>query len=200
MNEGRIPLDDDAGQGRTRWIHCTPLIGAGGTIGVWMVVMVIPDEDKSGLNGSTPRRLAPPVRMPPPQSNARVAQQLQARQNDHPHAYSIDIEHDTGVPSRGIYTNQRYNSPARHQQSNNINHHINGNDHDLNSRMGDISIGNPTIANSHNPYFYGQKHGNTYGYSASITSGRSRGNSLDGQQSMCDMSQEDESLTSLRIG
>lgn len=27
-------------EGRNKWIHCTPLIGVGGTIGVWMVVIV----------------------------------------------------------------------------------------------------------------------------------------------------------------
>lgn len=33
-------------EGRSRWIHCTPLIGSNNTIGVWMVVLV-DDEDQS---------------------------------------------------------------------------------------------------------------------------------------------------------
>jgi hypothetical protein len=44
-------------EGRTRWIHCTPLLGKNGSVGVWMIVLV--DED-----GSAPVRrfkLAPPV-------------------------------------------------------------------------------------------------------------------------------------------
>jgi hypothetical protein len=44
-------------EGRNRWIHCTPLIGSNGAIGVWMVVLV---EDEN----STPTkkfRQAPPV-------------------------------------------------------------------------------------------------------------------------------------------
>lgn len=44
-------------EGRSRWIHCTPLIGINGQIGVWMVVIV--DDEKNGA----PRnwRPAPPV-------------------------------------------------------------------------------------------------------------------------------------------
>ena len=30
--------------GRSRWIHCTPLLGSNGQIGVWMIVLV--DEDQ----------------------------------------------------------------------------------------------------------------------------------------------------------
>jgi hypothetical protein len=44
-------------EGRPRWIHCTPLLGKNGSVGVWMIVLV--DED-----GSAPVRrfkLAPPV-------------------------------------------------------------------------------------------------------------------------------------------
>lgn len=31
--------------GRNRWIHCTPLIGSNGQIGVWMVVLVDDDQE-----------------------------------------------------------------------------------------------------------------------------------------------------------
>lgn len=30
-------------EGRNRWIHCTPLVGSNGRVGVWMVVLI--DED-----------------------------------------------------------------------------------------------------------------------------------------------------------
>lgn len=33
------------GDGRTRWLHCTPLVGNDGTIGVWVVVIVDDEED-----------------------------------------------------------------------------------------------------------------------------------------------------------
>lgn len=31
--------------GRNRWIHCTPLLGSNGQIGVWMVVLVDDDQE-----------------------------------------------------------------------------------------------------------------------------------------------------------
>ena len=33
--------------GRNRWIHCTPLLGSNGQIGVWMVVIVDDDQELS---------------------------------------------------------------------------------------------------------------------------------------------------------
>ena len=43
-------------EGRNRWIHCTPLIGSNGQIGVWMVVLI---DDDQGL--SRRWKQAPPV-------------------------------------------------------------------------------------------------------------------------------------------
>jgi len=43
-------------EGRNRWIHCTPLVGSNGQIGVWMVVLV--DDD---LELSRRWKQAPPV-------------------------------------------------------------------------------------------------------------------------------------------
>jgi hypothetical protein len=45
-------------EGRNRWIHCTPLIGSNGTIGVWMIVIV--DDETSQPIGKK-FRMAPPV-------------------------------------------------------------------------------------------------------------------------------------------
>lgn len=42
--------------GRNRWIHCTPLVGSNGQIGVWMIVLV---DDDQGL--SRRWKQAPPV-------------------------------------------------------------------------------------------------------------------------------------------
>ncbi|KAM0425819.1 hypothetical protein ACHAPT_009070 [Fusarium lateritium] len=47
-----------ASQGRSRWIHCTPLLGSNGAVGVWMVVLV-DDESEPSFRGM--RREAPPV-------------------------------------------------------------------------------------------------------------------------------------------
>ncbi|KAK3174401.1 hypothetical protein OEA41_001647 [Lepraria neglecta] len=37
-------IDED---GRNRWIHCTPLLGSNGQIGVWMVVLIDDDQELS---------------------------------------------------------------------------------------------------------------------------------------------------------
>lgn len=52
--------DDGEGEGRTRWIHCTPLIGHNGSVGVWMVVLVDEDGTSAG-EGKRRFRSAPPV-------------------------------------------------------------------------------------------------------------------------------------------
>ncbi|RDI81138.1 hypothetical protein Vi05172_g9027 [Venturia inaequalis] len=48
-------------EGRARWIHCTPLLGGNGSVGVWMVVIV--DDEVGGGSTSSQRRfrMAPPV-------------------------------------------------------------------------------------------------------------------------------------------
>jgi hypothetical protein len=51
-------LDDAVDEGRPRWIHCTPLLGQGGSVGIWMIVLV--DEDKHGMAARRFRQ-APPV-------------------------------------------------------------------------------------------------------------------------------------------
>ena len=43
-------------EGRNRWIHCTPLLGSNGRVGVWMVVLV---DEEDGL--SRRWKQAPPV-------------------------------------------------------------------------------------------------------------------------------------------
>ena len=52
--------EDGEGEGRPRWIHCTPLFGHSGAVGVWMIVLV--DEEGTGQGASGRRfRNAPPV-------------------------------------------------------------------------------------------------------------------------------------------
>ena len=45
-------------EGRGRWIHCTPLIGANGQIGVWMVIVVDDEQEKEP---SRRWKQAPPI-------------------------------------------------------------------------------------------------------------------------------------------
>jgi len=53
------PDDNGEGEGRTRWIHCTPLLGHQGSVGVWMVVLV--DDDTHPGDGRRRFKAAPPV-------------------------------------------------------------------------------------------------------------------------------------------
>ncbi|KAK8069196.1 hypothetical protein PG994_005812 [Apiospora phragmitis] len=49
--EAHLDFDDDADDaeiestGRSRWLHCTPLLGANGKVGVWMIVLVDDDPE-----------------------------------------------------------------------------------------------------------------------------------------------------------
>ena len=47
-------VDDE---GRSRWLHCTPLVGSNGQIGVWMIVLI--DDDDGMLHRKW--KQAPPV-------------------------------------------------------------------------------------------------------------------------------------------
>ncbi|TLD19915.1 hypothetical protein PspLS_09554 [Pyricularia sp. CBS 133598] len=49
------------GEGRHRWIHCTPLLGGNGAIGVWMVVITEDEEAVAGVSAPRRTRNAPPV-------------------------------------------------------------------------------------------------------------------------------------------
>ena len=48
-------------QGKPRWIHCTPLFGSDGKVGVWMVVLV-EDEEVTGLLNRQGNKLPTQVR------------------------------------------------------------------------------------------------------------------------------------------
>ncbi|KAF4457673.1 hypothetical protein F53441_433 [Fusarium austroafricanum] len=52
-----------ANPGRNRWIHCTPLLGSNGAVGVWMVVLIDDESDQAFMRGL--RREAPPVQPAP---------------------------------------------------------------------------------------------------------------------------------------
>ncbi len=45
-------------EGRSRWIHCTPLLGNTGAIGVWMIVIV---DDDTSPSANKRYRMPPPV-------------------------------------------------------------------------------------------------------------------------------------------
>ncbi|RYN66672.1 hypothetical protein AA0117_g11843 [Alternaria alternata] len=51
-------LEDHYEEGRPRWIHCTPLLGQNGSVGVWMVVLV---DEKEHIAPHRRFRQAPPI-------------------------------------------------------------------------------------------------------------------------------------------
>jgi len=51
-------LETNYEEGRPRWIHCTPLLGQSGAVGVWMVVLV---DEKDASQPARRFRQAPPV-------------------------------------------------------------------------------------------------------------------------------------------
>ena len=69
-------LDDSYEEGRPRWIHCTPLLGQSGAVGVWMVVLV-DEKEHSHLNRRF--RQAPPI--PSDIRGNSLAQNSPRRQN-----------------------------------------------------------------------------------------------------------------------
>ncbi|KAI1188507.1 hypothetical protein F5B17DRAFT_451667 [Nemania serpens] len=57
-------LNPNLAQGRSRWIHATPLLGVNGAVGVWMVVL-IDDEEKHKAPCAPPIKLFGPERRRP---------------------------------------------------------------------------------------------------------------------------------------
>lgn len=52
---------DGEGEGRPRWIHCTPLLGHSGSVGVWMIVLVDEEGSRDSITANRRFRPAPPV-------------------------------------------------------------------------------------------------------------------------------------------
>lgn len=55
------PSEDGEGEGRPRWIHCTPLLGHSGAVGVWMIVLVDDEASSTGMGSGRRFRQAPAV-------------------------------------------------------------------------------------------------------------------------------------------
>jgi hypothetical protein len=65
-------------QGRARWLHCTPLLGSNGAVGVWMVVLVDDEADTAARLA----RDAPPV-APGPRRRRSVRGRSNGNSNHH---------------------------------------------------------------------------------------------------------------------
>lgn len=79
-------------EGRNKWIHCTPLVGANGNIGVWMVVIV--DDGKSVSKWSGPR-LPPAVSVEDNPTKARTSGRGTPMMNGGVNGSAVDIDRVT---------------------------------------------------------------------------------------------------------
>ncbi|KAK6846004.1 hypothetical protein PG987_001192 [Apiospora arundinis] len=82
--EAHLDFDDDLDDaetettGRSRWLHCTPLLGANGKVGVWMIVLVDDDTELrlrggGGANGSSATHAAQNI---PPRPETAMSSHL----------------------------------------------------------------------------------------------------------------------------
>lgn len=101
-------------QSRTRWIHCTPLLGSNGAVGVWMVVLVDDEEDASARLLA---REAPPVA--PPRSSARHRERrataTPALGTTHPRSSSVAGTRNDGRTSGDSHTSGESGHHGRHR-------------------------------------------------------------------------------------
>ena len=86
-----VSRSDDEGRGR--WIHCTPLLGTSGNVGVWMVVLV--DDEQSHV--SRRFRKAPPVATVIGQPSSDKVDRL----TTHSHSFVSSGQGHTPLGSRG---------------------------------------------------------------------------------------------------
>lgn len=91
-------IDDE---GRNRWIHCTPLIGSNGQVGVWMVIIV--DDEKEGVRRW---RQAPPV----PISVGRPSTAAEPQQ-DHQERRDLPVPAESAPRPRSPGQVRTYNQP-----------------------------------------------------------------------------------------
>ena len=130
-------------EGRPRWIHCTPLLGHNGAVGVWMIVIV--DDEAS----APPRRfrMAPPVAKEiGSHGSVRTPRNASlAHANAHANSLHKPASRPFEIPLRGVPL--RNNSPSSLHRTASI-------DTDLNSPTADqyqFSNGN---GNSHHHHHH----------------------------------------------
>jgi hypothetical protein len=108
-------VEDSHEEGRPRWIHCTPLLGSSGAVGVWMVVLI--DEDRHSAP-SRRFRQAPPIANDVRNNNRYNSPSTRNRLDDYE---ELDFEggHSTRSTSRAD-GNLHGNVSARHMVVDNL--------------------------------------------------------------------------------
>lgn len=72
-------LSTASSEGRVRWIHCTPLLGSNGAVGVWMIVLIDEESEPAAKKGKD----APPI-------DGRLRKTAAALQRERPYADKDD--------------------------------------------------------------------------------------------------------------
>lgn len=111
LTSPKASLDaDHVDEGRPRWIHCTPLLGLTGTVGVWMVVLV---DDEKQPNSVRRFRPAPPVSNDLPRQQQPSYQQPQPQQYQRYQPNSPESANQRYQPNLSEAASQRHqpNSP-----------------------------------------------------------------------------------------
>lgn len=86
------PDEDGDGEGRPRWIHCTPLLGHSGAVGVWMVVLVDEEGSREGISANRRFRQAPPVATSIGGHNWEPGVRAQERERRQLNAYDVESQ------------------------------------------------------------------------------------------------------------
>ncbi|KAF2856761.1 hypothetical protein T440DRAFT_494560 [Plenodomus tracheiphilus IPT5] len=105
-------LENNYEEGRPRWIHCTPLLGSSGAVGVWMVVLV---DEKDHSQPIRRFRQAPPV------SNDIRGKRLQS--DNRFDGFEDDAERSDSFSSHRAFGPAVYGPPV--PGSNNVARHVN---------------------------------------------------------------------------
>ncbi|KAK8098180.1 phototropin-2 [Apiospora kogelbergensis] len=120
--EAHLDLDDDADDhdaestGRSRWLHCTPLLGANGKVGVWMIVLVDDDSElrlRGGGGGANGSSAVHPQHLPP-RPDTSMSSHLR------PHALP-DVA-TRGRPSNGHTKREPGRDPEQRPQPQRVSH------------------------------------------------------------------------------
>jgi hypothetical protein len=110
------PDEDGEGDGRPRWIHCTPLLGHSGAVGVWMIVLVDEENSREQIGTNRRFRAAPPVSNNIGGKEWAGAREQEERDRRLLNAYDVDSQRrggNGGTASRATSRSrdQSYNMP-----------------------------------------------------------------------------------------
>jgi hypothetical protein len=112
------PDEDGEGEGRPRWIHCTPLLGHTGAVGVWMIVLVDEEGSRESITANRRFRTAPPVPTTIVGSGDHLTGSRNARDGERRHLNAYDMDAQRRGAGSGTNAPNSANYYANHNGSN----------------------------------------------------------------------------------